>query len=193
MKQHIVIVGVGALGSHVVFLGRNWDADLTLVDFDKVEMKNTQSQMHTRMALRRNKALAMQQALNGMFGRRVKAVPQKLTADNVEQLLGEATLLLDCTDNIEVRTLMQAYAKANGIPCLHGGLTADGTFGQCLWTENFVPDSEGNPGQATCEDGEHLPFFAIVAARMAWSAQRFLLTGEKRAFEVALSGTKRMT
>lgn len=191
--RSVIIIGAGALGSHVLLFGRNWDADITAIDFDKVEQKNTQSQVHTRMALRRNKALAMQQLLNGMFGVRIKAVPNKLTEANVRQLLSGADLLLDCTDNIEVRVLIQTFAQQNNIPCLHGGLTADGTFGQCLWTEEFTPDPEGEPGAATCENGDHLPFFAAVASRMAVAAQRFLNTGEKRSFEVALSGSKRVS
>ena len=61
MKK-IVIVGVGALGSHLVLLGRNWSARFVVIDDDRVEQKNTQSQFHSRMGVGRNKAQAMQQA-----------------------------------------------------------------------------------------------------------------------------------
>ena len=43
----VVIVGVGALGSHVALLGRNWGVQLKLVDFDRIEQKNTQAQFHS--------------------------------------------------------------------------------------------------------------------------------------------------
>jgi hypothetical protein len=40
------------------------------------------------MGVGRNKAQAMQQAMQGLFGLRLQAIPHKLTADNVERLLG---------------------------------------------------------------------------------------------------------
>jgi len=33
MNQPVVIIGVGALGSHFVLFARNWDYPLRLVDF----------------------------------------------------------------------------------------------------------------------------------------------------------------
>ena len=35
------------------------------------------------------------------------------------------------------------------------------------------------PGQATCVDGEHLPFIGLVAARLATVVARFVRTGER--------------
>ena len=42
----VIVVGVGALGSHVVQLLRNADATIRVIDFDKVEQKNVASQFH---------------------------------------------------------------------------------------------------------------------------------------------------
>lgn len=36
----MVIVSVGALGSHLALFGRSWDAKLVLAEFDGVEQKN---------------------------------------------------------------------------------------------------------------------------------------------------------
>ena len=49
----IVVVGVGALGSHLLLAARNVPAEWKIVDFDSVEMKNIQSQFHTRITLAR--------------------------------------------------------------------------------------------------------------------------------------------
>jgi len=174
----IVVVGVGALGSHLVLLGRNWPAQFVLVDHDRVEQKNTASQFHSRMGVGRNKAQAMQQAMQGLFGLRLEAVPHKLTADNAARLLDGAALVVDCVDNAEARRVISQTVRAAGVPCLHGAVAADGSYARVMWDAAFSPD-EGAEGVATCEDGEHLPFVAFVAARMADAVQRFLKDGEQ--------------
>lgn len=180
----VVIVGVGALGSHVLLNARNWKVDLKVVDFDHVEQKNTMAQMHTKLSLRKNKAQAIQQAMQGMFGLKIEAVSNKLTEGNSDQLLGDAGLVIDCTDNIAARQVIQTASAKHGFPCLHGSLSAAGDFARVVWTEHFKPDGEGAEGQATCEDGEQLPFFALAAAHVAQEAQRFLKDGTKRSVQV---------
>ncbi len=54
-QPKVTIVGVGALGSHAALLLRN-EADLKLIDFDKVDAKNTLAQFHARQSIGRNKA-----------------------------------------------------------------------------------------------------------------------------------------
>ncbi len=193
MNNKVVIVGVGQLGSHVLLLARNWKAVLKVVDFDKVELKNTQSQFHTKMGLRRNKAQAIQQAMQGMFGIRIETVPHRLTTDNAEQILGGATLVIDATDNAAAREVIQTFVRANDIPCVHGALDAGGTFGRVVWDEHFTADAEGVEGEATCEDGETLPFGALTSSMLAVAAQRFLDLGEKRSYQITPTGMLRLT
>jgi len=186
-QKNIVVVGAGALGSHLLLLSRNFPAKFTVIDFDRVERKNTLSQFHSKMGVGRNKAQAMQQALQGLFGVRLQAVPHKLTADNAERLLTGADLIVDCVDNAAARELIQGFAKANGVPCLHGALAADGGYARVMWTEAFSIDG-GGEGEATCEDGQHLPFIAVAAARMAHTIQHFLSTGSKASAHVHPAG-----
>jgi len=192
MEGKVVIIGVGALGSHVALLGRNWKNPLKIADFDLVEQKNTQAQFHSKMSLRRNKAQALQQALNGLFGIKVEAVPHRLEDSNAEVLLGGAVLVIDCTDNAKARRTIQAFVRKHKIPCLHGALSADGSFGRIVWDEDFVIDEEGKEGQATCEDGEQLPMFALAAAQVAVVAQRFLKDGTRQSFQVMPTGIMRL-
>ena len=195
-KPLVIIIGVGALGSHVLLNARNWDVQFKIIDFDKVEQKNTQAQMHTRMSLRRNKALSAQQSMNGMFGLKIDAVPHKLVPENFAMLLAGAALIIDCTDNIAARILIQKAARSGGetnqVPCLHGALSAAGDFAMVMWTEHFEPDPEGADGAATCEDGEQLPFFAIAAGHVAQEAQRFLKDGTKRSLQLSPTAVQRL-
>lgn len=183
-NQNIAIVGVGALGSHLALFARNWEGAVVLIDFDRIEQKNTMSQFHSRMGLGKNKAQALQQALQGLFGVRVGANPHKLSADNVEAVLGGSDLVIDCTDNAEAREIIQGWVREHEVPCLHGALSADGAFARVIWDEHFVADAEGEEGEATCVDGEHLPFYALAAAHLAGVTQRFLTTGERQSFQI---------
>lgn len=192
MAGQIVIIGVGALGSHLVLFGRNWKQGLKVVDFDKIESKNTMSQFHTNQSKGRNKVQALQQAMQGMFGIKIEVVPYKLREDNVHVILGGAGLIVDCTDNAEARRIIQGFAKANDTPCVHGALSASGDFARIVWTEKFVLDEEDAPGQATCEDGENLPFHGLAASQLAVVVQLFLRTGTKRNFQISPVGAIRL-
>lgn len=180
----LTIIGVGQIGSHAGVALRNEGA-LKVIDFDQVEQKNVLSQAHGKMALRRNKAQSFAQMMQGMFGLKVDAIPHKLTGDNVGQLLGGSDLILDCTDNIAARLLIQGYAKANDIPCLHGALAATGDFARIVWTEHFKADAESVEGEATCEDGATLPFGQVTAANLAVIVQRFLKDGTKISCQIS--------
>lgn len=188
----IVIVGAGALGSHVAMLLRNLKHKIKVIDFDRVEQKNILAQFHSKMGLNRNKAMALSQAMMGMFGVSIEAVPNKLSIDNVNALLGESDLIIDCTDNIAARHHIQGFALDTGYACLHGALSADGTFARIMWSEHFEADAEGEDGEATCVDGEHLPFFAAAAAYTAIEAQRFLDTDKKRSIQLTPTGIVRL-
>lgn len=178
----VTIVGLGALGSHLVLLSRNWDVRLNLIDFDRVDSKNIQSQFHTEMA-KGNKAQSLTNTMMGLFKRRCYAYPVKLDQGNVEELLDNMDLVIDCTDNLKARKLIQKSCKG-ARPCLHGCLSADGTLARIVWTEHFNPDPEGEEGQATCEDGENLGFHAAVAARLEYTARLFLKLKVKQSWQL---------
>lgn len=184
----VTIVGVGALGSHVAQFLRNVEAELRVVDFDRIETKNVKSQFHSAPNVGKLKAPSLQQTLNFLFKVKITVIPHKLVDSNVSQLLGGSSLVLDCLDNGIARRLVQGYVRTQGIPCLHGALAADGAFGQVIWTEDFRIDDEVGAGAATCEDGEHLPFIALVSSLMAQSAQAFLRNGKKLSFQVHPTG-----
>lgn len=187
----LVIVGAGALGSHVLLDLRNLTETIKVVDDDRIEAKNVLAQVHTKMGMGRNKAQAIQQLMLGLFARKIEAVPHRLTSDNADALLKGAKLVVDCTDNFESRALIQDWCQKHDVPCLHGGLAADGQFGRVIWSEDFKPDASAE-GAATCEGGEHLPFIAMTSAWLAIAAQRFLADGTKIGFQIWPEGARRV-
>ena len=140
----------------------------------------------------RNKAQALKEFLQGAFARFVEAVPHRLESTNIRMLLGDATLVIDCTDNAATRCLIQSFVRENNIPCLHGAVSADGTFGRVIWDQDFVPDEEGVAGAPTCEGGEALPFFALMGAQVALVAQQFLTTGRRFSYQMTPTSLMRV-
>ena len=184
----LVVVGVGALGSHAVLFSRNLPVALVLVDFDRVESKNVLAQVHPRTALGRNKAEAMKQTLLGLFGTRVEAIPHRLAPENVDTLLGRADLVLDCVDNGATRRLIQAWVRNHKVPCLHGALSAGGDFARVVWDDHFVVDDEATTGAATCEDGAILPFAGMAGAMIADVLAEHLRGGTRRSVQLGAGG-----
>jgi molybdopterin/thiamine biosynthesis adenylyltransferase len=185
--KNVIIIGAGALGSHLVLFLRN-EAAISIVDFDRVEQKNTLSQFHGKPGVGKNKTQALKQAMHFLYGFKIGMIPHRLTPDNVKELLTGEDLVVDCLDNAESRGIVQDFVREAKIPCLHGALAADAAFGRVVWTENFTIDSEDVEGAATCEDGGQLPFIALVSALLARSAQEFLSTGKKVGYEIHPGG-----
>jgi predicted ThiF/HesA family dinucleotide-utilizing enzyme len=190
VTKQVAIVGVGALGSHAGLFLRN-EAGFRVIDFDRVEQKNVLSQFHGRQAVGKNKALGFSHLMDFLFQVKPRIIPHRLTEDNARQLLGGADLVLDCLDNGRSRELVQGFVRKAGIPCLHGALSADGSFGRVVWDEAFEIDYEDEEGAATCEDGANLPFIGTVSAFMAKAAQEFLKTGRKTGYYVHPGGVEK--
>jgi molybdopterin/thiamine biosynthesis adenylyltransferase len=191
--MRIVICGVGALGSTAVQYLRNVEAELRLVDFDRVESKNLAAQWFVKQSLGKNKAEAIRLQLANFYGAKAEAMGVRLAPTNAAQLLADCALAVDCFDNADSRLALADAAKAASVPLVHAALAADGTFGLVRWDERFTPDREDTAGQATCEGGEHLPMIGLVAATLARAIQDFVRNGARNDFMISLSGIVRTT
>lgn len=186
--KRIVFCGVGALGSNAVVACRNLEAQLVLIDFDRVESKNCLSQAFVKPSVGKNKAEALKLQLANFWGVKAEAFGVRVEATNVATLCGSADLVVDAFDNAKSRRTLSDWAKSTGKPLVHAAISADGTFGLVRWDERFVADEEFSPGQATCEGGEHLPLIAAVASTLARAVQDFIARNIRHDAIVALSG-----
>jgi len=189
----IIVVGLGALGSHLVQFIRNLPVELRLVDFDRVEVRNAFSQFHGCMARGKLKVESLKQTMQFLFGHgdgaKLTAIPHRLVKANVEALLSDADLVIDAVDNGETRHLIQSFVRGRRIPCLHGALAPDGSFGRVIWeSQGFVIDDENVTGAATCEGGEFLPFIALTASYMARAVQEFLKSSKQIGYSITPAG-----
>jgi hypothetical protein len=187
----IVVCGVGALGSTAVQYCRNLDAELRLVDFDRVESKNLAAQWFVKQSLGKHKAEAIRLQLANFYGAKAEAMTVRLAPTNAAQLLAGCALAVDCFDNADSRLALSEAARGASIPLVHAALAGDGTFGLVRWDERFVPDREDVAGQATCESGEHLPMIGLIGATLARAIQDFVRAGQRRDYMISLSGVTR--
>ena len=188
--RKIVVCGVGALGSTAVQFCRNLDAELRLVDFDRVESKNLAAQWFVKQSVGKNKADAARLQLANFYGAKAEAMGVRLASTNAAQLLAGAALAVDCFDNADSRIVLSEACRARTLPLVHGALAADGTLGLVRWDERFTADREDAPGAPTCEGGEHLPLIGLVSATLARAIQDFVTSGQRRDYLVSLSGVR---
>lgn len=170
----IVFCGGGALGSHALFLGRDLEHELAVIDFDRVETKNLASQWFVKQMVGKNKATALKMQLLNFYEVKLQDFTVKLTTLNAETLLDPADLVVECFDNAESRRVVQEFVRAKEKPCVHAGLAANGEFGVVRWDKHFTIDEEGAPGQTTCEGRGFLPLILRVASSLVASIQFFL-------------------
>jgi adenylyltransferase/sulfurtransferase len=130
--SHAVIVGCGALGSfQAAALARAGVGRLTIVDRDYVEPSNLQRQWlfeEDDAAQALPKAAAAERRLRAINSSvKVHGVVADLTAGNVADLLGDAAVILDGTDNFDTRYLINDFAVSRGMAWIYGA--AVGSYG----------------------------------------------------------------
>jgi molybdopterin/thiamine biosynthesis adenylyltransferase len=125
----IAIVGCGALGSAAGnCLARAGVGFLRLIDRDFVEIENLQRQAlfdEEDARLSRPKALAAAEKLRKANSEvQIEPVVDDLNHRTVEQMIRDVSCVLDGTDNLETRFLMNEACVKRGIPWVYGGCVA---------------------------------------------------------------------
>ncbi|WP_456365344.1 ThiF family adenylyltransferase [Thermococcus sp.] len=128
----VAVAGVGGLGSPVAYyltaagIGR-----IILIDSEKPELSNLNRQiLHWEEDLgKRSKSESAAWKLK-RFNSDVEVIAraERLTAENVGRVVGDADVVVDCLDNFETRFLLDDFAAEKGIPLVHGAV--EGTYGQ---------------------------------------------------------------
>jgi molybdopterin/thiamine biosynthesis adenylyltransferase len=183
-RSAVLLVGAGALGGSLAqTLVRCGVGRVVLADRDVVELSNLPRQVLFEEAhLGRPKAWAAREALARIGGpTRVEAHAVHVDADNVEELARDVDLLLDGTDNLATRYLINDLCVESGRAWIYGGVVgASGLVmpvvpqrGACL--RCLFPQPAPPGALATCDTaGVVLPAVALVAACQSAAALRWL-------------------
>jgi molybdopterin-synthase adenylyltransferase len=187
---NVTLVGCGALGSVLAStLVRAGVGALRLIDRDFIELNNLQRQMlfdEHDIAQNLPKAEAAARKLRKINSAvEIEAFVDDVNPGNIMALCGEADLLLDGTDNLETRYLINDLAVQNDIPWVYGAcLAAEGLVLpilphrtpclRCIWEEPPLPGVT-----PTCDTvGVLAPVVSIVASLQAIAALKILTATE---------------
>ncbi len=128
-QSRVLLVGCGALGSNIAnTMVRAGVGKITIVDRDFLELNNLQRQLlfdEEDVAKSLPKAVAAAEKLR-RINSEVEIVPivADVNPSNIEQLVRDADVVLDGTDNFEVRYLINDTCVELGKPWVYGGVLA---------------------------------------------------------------------
>ena len=122
----VLVVGAGGLGAPVLqYLAAAGVGTIGVIDDDIVENTNLQRQVIHRDAMigtpKVFSAKAAMEAQNPFVT--VRPYHRRLSAEIVDELLGDYDLIIDGTDNFDTRYLVNTAAVRAGIPLISGALT----------------------------------------------------------------------
>lgn len=193
-SSRVLLVGCGALGSvmadQLVRGGVGW---IRIVDRDIVEWTNLQRQVlfdESDARQGRPKPLAAADRLRSINSRvQIDPQPVDLQADNIEHLLRTADgqkvdVILDGTDNLSTRQLLNEISVKHGIPWVYGGCV--GTEGRVLGVVPgktpclacIFPDPPDPATLPTCDTAGVLGAAVAVVASLQTTLGLGLLLGE---------------
>jgi len=121
----VFIAGAGGLGSPAsIYLAVAGIGHIRICDFDIPDWTNLNRQIlhdHTRIGI--NKAISAQITIRKLnHSVKVTAFPAKIIPENVDDLVADADIIVDCMDNFPTRYLLNESAIRKNIPLVHGSI-----------------------------------------------------------------------
>jgi molybdopterin/thiamine biosynthesis adenylyltransferase len=125
-KKRVAIVGLGGLGSATALtLVREGITDLLLIDDDIVELSNLDRQsLYTEEDIGHKKVKCAAKALHSIDPSANIVIRKQMLDEKSVGLLDEK-IVLDCTDNLKARYLINSYCVKNRIPWVFCTVSGD--------------------------------------------------------------------
>lgn len=180
LASHALVIGAGGLGSPVaLYLGSAGVGHITLVDHDTVDQTNLQRQIAHNMArvghLKAESAREAIAAINPEV--RVTTITRRADAALLDELVSQADVVLDCTDNFATRHAINRACVAHRKPLVSGAaIRMDGQLSV------FDPRTPGNPCYA-CVFPEEAGVEEALCATMGVFAPLVGMVGTMQAAE----------
>lgn len=195
-KSSALILGVGALGTVISnHLVRAGIGKLRIVDRDYVEMSNLQRQMlfdesDAKKSL--PKAIAAKNKLHSINSEvEIESIIEHASAKNIETLVNGMDIVLDGTDNMTTRFLLNDICFKHQIPFAYGGVV--GSRGMNAF---FIPgetpclrclvEDTAESGQTCDTVGVISPVVDIVSSNQVTDALKYL-TGHQSQIKQSLT------
>ena len=163
--SRVLVVGCGGLGTGTVnLLARSGVGSITVVDRDFVELSNLPRQL--------------------LFDE-VTPVVAHVTPDNVEALVSGADVVLDGTDNLETRYLLNDACVKLGVPWIYGGAVGSTGMsmtvipGETACFRCLFPTRATSGTVANCETVGVLASTVVMVSAYQWTEAIKLLVGDR--------------
>jgi molybdopterin/thiamine biosynthesis adenylyltransferase len=182
---HALVIGAGGLGSPVaLYLGTSGIGEITIVDHDTVDLTNLQRQIaHDNARIGQPKAQSAAQSILSINPQAlVRPLVQRADEALLDELVPQADVVLDCSDNFATRQQINAACVRHRRPLVSGA--AIGFDGQVSVFDTRSPDAPCYacifPPEATFEEtrcatmGVFAPLVGIVGATQAAEALKIV-------------------
>lgn len=124
-SKTVLIVGAGGLGSPVsINLSVAGVGEIRICDYDVVELSNLNRQLlHNTERVGMNKAASGKKTLE-LYNDNIKitAIQEKLTRENIDEIAGNADIIIDCLDNFDTRYILNDFALQKKLPIVYGSV-----------------------------------------------------------------------
>lgn len=124
-ESTVFIAGAGGLGSPVsIYLAVAGIGNIRICDFDSPDLSNLNRQiLHTHNRIGTNKAFSAKQTLSELNPDvEVTALTDKIDRKNIDTLVGDSDIIVDCMDNFPTRYLLNESAIQKRIPLVFGSI-----------------------------------------------------------------------
>jgi len=204
LQSHALIIGAGGLGSPVaLYLASAGVGRITLVDNDTVDLTNLQRQiLHDTHSVGLAKVDSGRHALEGINPEiEVVALRERADAARIAELVAQADVVLDCSDNFATRHAVNRACVAHGKPLVSGAAirfdgqisvfdmrSGDSPCYACL----FPPEQQFEEVQCSTM-GVFAPLVGIIGSMQAAEALKVLMQiGETLAGRLLLLDARSM-
>lgn len=204
LASRSLVIGAGGLGSAAAFyLASAGVGNITLVDHDQVDLTNLQRQIvHTDQRIGFNKVDSAKLTLEQLNPHIcIHALCERVESDRLSELVQQADVVLDCSDNFATRHAINAACVAYQKPLVSGA--ANQFDGQCSVFDRrqleapcyaciFPPDLSFED-VACATMGVFAPLVGIIGTMQAAEALKLLMQiGTSLAGRLLLLDARRM-
>lgn len=163
-EKNIIVIGAGGLGCVVSALFARMNISFTIVDDDIVDNTNLERQiLFNKSDLLKKKVYVVAEKLKEFS--KINPIDKRLNEKNVKSIIKKADIVIDCTDNIETRKIINKYCVKNNIPWIYSGAISNiGTVYLIKDNACFECINQDKNGETSCEIGILNSIVAIVGA-----------------------------